>query len=214
MDIVLIGATGFVGSNILTEALNRKHKVTAVARHTENISVTNNNLDIKQGDILKQNQALEIIKGHQAIISAYNPGWKNPDIYDDYLKGYQSILAAASKTGVKRIIIIGGAGSLFVKPDLQLVDSPDFPKEWKQGAMAARELYNKIQGEKDLQWTFICPAIQLIPGERTEKFRYGENNVIFDNNNESKITVQDLAVAVVNELEIPKYIRKRFTVAY
>ncbi len=214
MNTVLIGATGYVGSNILTEALSRKHRVTAVARHVEKMPVKDTNLDVRQADILKQNEAIEIIKGHEAVISAYNPGWKNPDIYDEYLKGYKSIIESMHKTGVKRIIMIGGAGSLYVKPGLQLVDSPDFPDDWKQGALAARQLYNTILNEDELQWTFVSPAVQLIPGGRTCEFRYGDNNVLFNDKNESKISVEDLAFAVVNELENPKYIRKRFTVAY
>lgn len=214
MNIVLIGATGYVGSQILTEALNRNHKVTAVARHANKISITSNNIIIRQCDILKQNETIEIIKGHEAVISAYNPGWKNPDIYDEYIRGYKSILESMHKTGVKRIIIIGGAGSLYVKPGLQLVDSPEFPDDWKQGALAARQLYNTIQNEDELKWTFVSPAAQLVPGDRTGEFRYGENDVLFNEKNESKISVQDLAVAVLNELENPSYIKKRFTVTY
>lgn len=214
MKIVLIGATGYVGSNILSEALNRYHKVTAVARHTEKISITGEDINIRRGDILKQNEAVEIIRGHDAVISAYNPGWKDPDIYDDFKKGYRSLLESMHKTEVKRIIIIGGAGSLYVSPGKQLVDSPEFPKEWKQGALAARDLYKEIRNDNELLWTFVSPAIQLVSGERTGKFRYGEDNIVFDDNKESKISVQDLAVAVIDELENPKYIRKRFTVAY
>ena len=97
---------------------------------------------------------------------------------------------------------------------MQLVDSPEFPKEWKQGSLAARDVFKAIQNESYLEWTFVSPAVQLIQGERTGSFRYGDNEVLYDDNGESKISVQDLAVAVLDELEKPVYVRKRFTVAY
>lgn len=214
MNILLIGATGFVGTVILNEALNRDHKITAVARHTEKISITDENITVKAADILKQNEAVEVIKGHDAIISAYNPDWNDPDIYDNYKKGYRSIFEGMHKTEVKRIIMIGGAGSLYIKPGMQLIDSPEFPKEWKQGALAARDVLKEIQNDNYLEWTFVSPAVQLVQGKRTGNFRYGVDEILYDDNGNSSISVQDLAVAVLDELENTKHLRKRFTVAY
>ncbi|RZJ06896.1 MAG: NAD(P)-dependent oxidoreductase, partial [Rubrivivax sp.] len=112
-------------------------------------------------------------------------------------------------------IVVGGAGSLFITPGQQLVDSPDFPAAWKQGALAAREALNRLRADPSgLDWTFVSPAIHLEPGERTRKFRIGDEAPVLDANGESRISVEDLAVAIVNELEAPQHRRTRFTVGY
>jgi len=213
MNIALIGASGFVGSSIMNEALSRGHYVTAIVRNPDKIKIQNPKLSIKKTDLLK-NDISEIVAKHDAIVSAYNSGWQNPNIYEDFLKGYDSILKAAKNSKVKRIIVVGGSGSLEVSPGVQLVDSPDFPLEWKQGALAARELLAIFKKEKELEWTFVSPAIMLEPGERTGKFQIGKDKVVYNNKGESKISVADLAVAIINELEKPQFKKQRFTIAY
>jgi putative NADH-flavin reductase len=217
MKIALIGATGFVGSAILNEALNRGHQVTAILRHPEKLTVKNNHLSVVQGDVMDTNSLAEIVKGSDVVISAYNAGWNNPDIYNEFLKGSQSIQQGVKKSGVKRLIVMGGAGSLFVAPGVQLVDTPQFPADWKAGASAARDYLNILNKEDQLDWTFISPAIEMhqgTSGERKGRYRTGLDNPVVDANNKSIISVEDVAVAAVDEAEHPKHIRQRFTVAY
>ena len=216
MKVALIGATGFVGSSILKEALSRGHEVTAIARHPEKIK-TQNNLTIVKGDVMDTDKLSETIKGNDVVVSAYNPGWTNPDIYNEFLKGSQAIQKAVKKSGVKRYIVNGGAGSLFVAPNVQLIDTPDFPDEFKPGAGAARDYLNILKNENQLEWTFVSPAIEMNPGtphERKGTYRTGLDNPVFDSNNKSRISVEDLAVAVIDEVEHSKHIRVRFTVGY
>ena len=216
MKVALIGATGFVGSSILKEALSRGHEVTAIARHPEKIK-TQNNLTIVKGDVMDTDKLSETLKGNDVVVSAYNPGWTNPDIYNEFLKGSQAIQKAVKKSGVKRYIVNGGAGSLFVAPNVQLIDTPDFPDEFKPGAGAARDYLNILKNENQLEWTFVSPAIEMNPGtphERKGTYRTGLDNPVFDSNNKSKISVEDLAVAVIDEVEDSKHIRVRFTVGY
>ncbi len=216
MKIALIGATGFVGSAILKEALDRGIEVTAIVRNPEKLK-TENHLTVVKGDIMDTDKLAEIFEGNDVVVSAYNAGWTNPDLYNEFLKGSKSIQEAVKKSGVKRYIVMGGAGSLFIEPDVQIVNTSAFPEAWKPGALAARDYLNLLKKEKELEWTFISPAIEMNegkPGERTGVYRTGLENPVFDANHRSYISVDDLAVAVVDEVEKPKHIRQRFTVAY
>lgn len=217
MKIALIGATGFVGIAILKEALDRGHQVTAIVRHPDKLVDRKDNLTKMKADVLETAHLTELLKGHDVVVSAYNAGWSNPDIYNDYLKGAQSIQSAVKESGVRRFIIVGGAGSLFIAPNLQLVDSTEFPNEWKPGALAARDYLNIIKEEKELEWTFLSPAIEMnqgSPHERKGTYRTNLDQPVFDENKRSFITVEDLAVAIVDEAEKPQHIRQRFTVGY
>ena len=217
MKIALIGGTGFVGSAILKEALNRGQQVTAVLRHAEKLSIKDKNLKVIPGNVMDTEKLSELIKGNDAVVSAYNPGWSNPDIYNEFLKGSLSIQAAVKKSGIKRLITLGGAGSSYIAPNLQLIDTPEFPAEWKAGALAARDYLNILRKEDQLDWAFVTPAIEMHPGTsgvRKGIYRTGLENPVFDENKKSIISVEDVAVAVVDELEKPKHVRQRFTVAY
>lgn len=217
MKIALIGASGFVGKALLNEALNRGHQVTAIVRHPENITVTNSNLAIKKGDAFSESEIKELVKGHDVVLSAYNPGWTNPNIYSEFLKASQTLQAATKAAGVKRFLVIGGAGSLEIAPGVQLIDTPQFPAEYKEGANAAREYLNILKKENDLDWTFYSPAIEMHPGittGRTGKYRLGTDNPVFDKDNRSIHSAEDLSIAVIDELENKKFIKKRFTAAY
>ncbi|RED23888.1 hypothetical protein BD847_2965 [Flavobacterium cutihirudinis] len=213
MKIALIGATGFVGSAILNELADRKHEITAIARTPKDTA----NATWVAADIFNVDALADILKGHDAIINAYNPGWTNPNIYDDFLAGSKAIQEAAKKSGVKRFITIGGAGSLFVAPDLQAVDTPDFPKEIFPGANAARHYLNIIKEEKDLDWAFFSPAFEMHAGTktgRTGKYRLGLENPVFNDEQRSILSVEDLAVVIADEIETPKHHQVRFTAGY
>ena len=216
MKIALIGATGFVGSAVLKEALDRGHEVTAIARHPEKIKAQNN-LSIVKSDVMDSDKLAELLKGNDVVVSAYNAGWSNPDLYNEFMKGSESIQEAVKKSGVKRLIVNGGAGSLFVAPGVQIVDTPQFPEAFKPGAAAARDYLNILKKEDQLDWTFLSPAIEMNPGTphvRKGVYRTGLDNPVFDADKKSTISVEDLAVAILDEVENPKHIRARFTVAY
>lgn len=216
MKIALIGASGFVGSAILKELLQRNHSVTAIVRNTEKVPAMEN-LSVVSANVLHESETVKALNGHDAVISAYNAGWTNPDLYNEFLKGSELIQSAVKKAGIKRLIVIGGAGSLFIAPGKQLVDTGDFPKDYKPGALAARDYLNILKKETALDWTFLSPAIEMHPGtsgKKTGIYRTGSENPVLDAENRSSISVEDLAVAVVDELEHPSHIRERFTVSY
>lgn len=214
-SVVLIGASGFVGNAILNELLSRGHKVTAVVRNPKKINVTNSNLEIVKTDVSDTNVMVEICKGKEAIISAYNPGWANPDIYEETLRNYPLILEAAKRSGAKRLLCVGGAGTLFCAPGLRVVDSGAIPDTIMGGVKSLGEFYmNTLMNEKAIDWIFFSPAGTLEPGKRTGKFRLGKDELIVDENGISHISVEDYAVAMVDELENPKHHYERFTIGY
>ena len=213
MKIVVIGATGFVGSAILQEALNRGHEVTAIVRDPGKLK-PHPKLHPQKGDVYQEDEVTCLVAGHDAVISAFNPGWSNPDIYNLQVRGTQAIINGVKKAGVKRLLFVGGAGSLEVKPGVQSVDLPGFPAEYKQGALATRGALNLLRKEPSLEWSFLSPSANLSPGKRTGKFRLGTDQLLKDANGESRISVQDYAMAMIDEVEKPKHIRQRFTVGY
>jgi putative NADH-flavin reductase len=213
MKIALIGATGFVGSAILKEALQRGHDVTAIVRHPEKVK-PHPKLRPHKADIQKVDEVTLSVAGHDAVISAFNPGWSNPDIYNQQVKGTRTIIDGVKKAGVKRLLFVGGAGSLEVKPGVQSVDLPEFPAEYKQGALATREALNLLRKKPDLDWSFLSPSADLFPGQRTGKFRLGTDQLLVDAKGESRISIEDYAMAMIDEVEKPKHIRRRFTVGY
>lgn len=213
MKIALVGPTGFVGSAVLKELLARGHQVVALARDPAKLAAQDG-LSVVKADALDAAQVSAAVRGADAVVSAYNPGWSNPDIYNEFLKGTQAIVAGVKAAGLKRLLVVGGAGSLYAAPGLQLVDTPEFPAEWKPGALAAREALNQIKLETSLDWTFLSPAVHLEPGERRGSYRLGTDTPVMDEKGPAHISVADLAVAIVDELERPAHVQKRFTVGY
>lgn len=215
MKVAIIGATGFVGSNLVNEAKSRGLEITAIARNTDKIK--DENIHKKSVDVNNIDELSEALKNHDVVISAFNAGWKNPNLYDDFLKGSKAIQTAVKQAGVQRMIVVGGAGSLYANENEQLVDSPDFPTEIKPGATAARDYLNILKEENDLNWTFFSPAIEMHPGVtegRTGNYRLGKDQPVFDENNVSKLSPEDLAVVLIDEVEKPKFNKERFTAAY
>jgi uncharacterized protein len=213
MKLALIGATGFVGSALLNEALARGHAVVALARDPTKLAARPG-LEVRQADVLDSAAVEHAVQGCDAVASAYNAGWTNPNLYDDFLRAQAAIVSALQRSGPKRLLVVGGAGSLYVAPGVQLVDTPEFPAQWKTGALAAREALNRLRGVADLDWTFVSPPIHLEPGERSGRYRLGGDEVLADASGHSAISVADLALAIVDELERPQHLRRRFTVAY
>jgi uncharacterized protein len=212
MKVVIIGASGGIGSYIRDEALARGYQVTAIVRHPEKITVKNPLLSVVKADIFKD-KVDKLVKGHDAVISAYNPGRDNPDIYNEYIKGARAIISGVKKSGIKRLLVVGGAGSLEVAPSVQLLDTMDASDQKKGGPLATRETLYMLRKEKDLDWTFLSPPLKIKPGKRTGHYKVGKDQLLKDKDGESKISTQDYAVAMIDELEHPQHQRERFTVA-
>lgn len=217
-NVVLIGASGFVGSAILRETLNRGHRVTAVVLNPEKITIENPNLTVVKADATNPDTLAALARGKDAIISAYNPGWTNPRQYELTLENYPRIVEGAKRSGVERLLIVGGAGTLFVKPGVRLVDTGVLPEAWLPGVKSLGEFYlNTLMKERDIDWVFFSPAANLGnmgPGVRTGKYRLGKDDMIVDDKGESFISVEDYAVAMIDELELARHHRERFTAAY
>jgi uncharacterized protein len=213
--IVLIGASGFVGSAILKEALDRGHNVTAVVRHPEKITTVHKNLTVKKGDVSVIDTVTETCKGADAVISAYNPGWKNPDIAEETTRVYRTILNGVRLSGVKRFLVAGGAGSLVLSHGIRLMDAGVMPEFILPAVRALADIYFiDLMAEKSIDWVFFSPAGNLQQGERTGIFRLGKDDLIVNEKGESNISVQDYAVAMIDELEKPAHHRERFTIGY
>jgi putative NADH-flavin reductase len=218
MNIVLIGATGYVGRVLLQEALQRGHRVTAVARDTSSLPA-HDGLTAKpatiDGDASAAATVAALAHGHDAVIASYNAGgWKNPNVGRDTVAGYARIVEGLKQAGVPRLLVVGGAGSLEIAPGRQVLDQPGFPAEYRDGAEAMRTVLNTLRDEQALDWSFLSPAAHLVPGERSGRYRVGGDQLLVDEQGESNISVQDYAVALIDELEQPAHSRKRFTVAY
>ena len=197
-NVVLIGASGFVGTAILNELLNRGHKVTAIVRDPAKVTASNPNLKAIQADVTDTDVLIEASKGKDAVISAYNPGWKNPNIYEETLKNYPLIVDSVKKAGVERLLIVGGAGTLFYAPGKMVMDADDVPAKLLPGIKSLGEFYlNTLRKENDIDWIFLSPAANMTPGERTGKFRIGKDDLVVDVNGDSNISVEDYAVAMV-----------------
>jgi uncharacterized protein len=214
MKIALIGATGFVGTSILKELVNRNHEVIAIARNPKQ-----DNTSVKwiKSDVNDVGALSKALTGVDVVVSAFNGGWSNPNLYNDFIKGSKAIQEATKKSNVKRFVFIGGGGSLFVAPNVQAVDTPDFPKEFYAGASAARDYLNILSQEKELDWVYFSPAFEMHPGittGRTGKYRLGLNNPVFDKDQRSVLSVEDLAVVIADEIEKPNHHRTRFTAGY
>lgn len=213
--VAVIGATGFVGKPLVNELTSRGYEVEAIVRDASKVE-QNGKVTAKSVDVNNVDELAEALKGNDAVINAFNAGWTNPNLYDDFLNGSVNIEKAVEKSGVKRFITVGGAGSLYIDGS-QLVDGPEFPADIKPGATAARDYLNKIKENTTLDWTFFSPAIEMHQGTagiRTGKYRTALENPVFDENGRSVLSVEDVAVVLVDELEQSNHIRERFTAAY
>ena len=213
--IVIIGATGYVGSTILKEALGRGHQVKAIVRDPSKLTLIHPHLKVVGGSVTDTDFLSRELAKSDAVISAFNPGWSNPNIYEETLEGYGSILCAVRNSGVHRFLMVGGAGSLLVAPGRQLMDEPDVPKKLLPGIRGMAKVYTDLLlPEKSVDWVFLSPAANMAPGERTGKFRLGKDELIVDESGDSNISVEDFAVAMIDELEQEKHHQERFTLGY
>lgn len=218
--VVLIGASGYVGGAILKELLERGWKVKALVRNPQKILIKNPDLTVDKLDVSNEAALVTALKGYDTVISAYNPGWTNPDIYAETLKNYPKILQAAKAAGVRRLLMVGGAGTLFVAPGLRLVDTGKIPDAILPGVQSLAKFYlDVLRPEREIDWVFFSPAGMLgnpdrSPGKRTGVYRLGKDDLIVDANGDSSISVEDYAKAMVDEAETPAHHKERFTIGY
>jgi len=220
MKIALIGATGFVGQALLPELLSRGHQVTAIVRQIVADPVklpSQEGLKTARADAMDAEAICTAVREHDAVVSAFNPGWHEPDLYEKYMRGSASIVRGVQASCVKRLLVVGGAGSLYVAPGVQLVDTPLFaekaPAHVLPGARAARDLLTDLYTNTKLDWTFLSPPAFLEVGLRTGAYRIGMDELLMTNSGPAGISVADMAIAIVDELERPQHIKARFTVA-
>jgi len=213
MKIALFGASGMIGQRVLHEAVQRGHIVTAVARDPSKITETHPNIRPVKADLLDPKVVATVVAGHDAVVSAFSPS--GGQSMDSLVASARSLIAGLKQAGVKRLIVVGGAGSLAVAPGLKLIDAPAFPAAYKEVAKAHSQMLDVMRAEaNDLDWTNFSPAAIIEPGTRTGKFRLDTDNLVADAQGNSRISAEDYAVALVDELEKPKYIKKRFTAGY
>jgi putative NADH-flavin reductase len=202
MKVALIGATGNSGSRILTELLARGHEVLALARHTEKIPAQQG-LSTANVDVGQRDELASLLTGSDAVISAVK--------FKD--AAASELIQAVRSAGVKRYLVVGGAGSLELSPGVREVDGPDFPPHVRPEALKGADFLAQLRAS-DLQWTFLSPSRIFVAGERTGTFRLGTDQLLFDAAGKSSISFEDYAIALVDELEKPKHLRARFTVGY
>jgi putative NADH-flavin reductase len=212
VNIAVFGATGNIGERIVEEALSRGHQVTAIARDTSGIDPHPPDLVTAQGNVLNPDDVARTIAGHDAVVSAVGP--RSDDDPRMLVEAAHSLLKGMDRVGVKRLVVVGGGGSLEVSPGVMLMDTPGFPEAWKPAAQATRAALHVYRQNADLDWTYVSPPNIIQPGERTGNFRTGGNQLLTDAEGNSTISMEDFAVAILNELEHPQHIRERFTVGY
>jgi uncharacterized protein len=215
MNVALIGATGFIGSKLLDEAVNRGHVVTAITRSPEKLP-QHERIIPRKADVNDVAALTELLRGQDALIHAFAPGrgLDAQESKDKQRAGTLSIIAATKAAGVKRLLAVGGAGSLEIRPGVAHFDTPEFPQQYQAGARATAQIKDLLRAEKDLDWTFLCPSTSIFPGERTGKFRLGGDALLIGPDGQSRISVEDYAVAMIDELENPRHTGHRFTVGY
>ncbi|PTM40411.1 NAD(P)-dependent oxidoreductase [Bosea sp. 124] len=203
MTIALIGATGFIGSRILSELVSRGHEVAAIVRNAGKVPALPGVTAVK-GDIFDRDGLAGLLAGHEAVISSVHYLASDAD----------ALLGAVKQSGVTRYLVVGGAGSLEVAPGVKLVDTPEFPAIYLDEARKGGAYLDRLKQEKALDWTFLSPSAMIAPGERTGTFRLGLDQLLVDAKGESRISAEDYAIALVDELEQPAHNRRRFTVGY
>src|SRR5882724_13337724 len=203
MKIAIVGATGNVGSRLVDEALSRGHRVTAIARNTASLP-PHQNLVTAKADASAVESLAPALKGHDAVISAIKFHQVKPDV----------LIGAVRKSGVRRYLVVGGAGSLEVAPGLALVDAPGFPALYRDEALAGKALLTALRKVDDLDWTMLSPSAFFTAGQRTGVFRLGTDSLLTAADGKSWISFEDFAIAMLDEVEHPKHIRARFTVGY
>lgn len=211
MRIAIIGAHGNIGSRIASEALRRGHEVTAVARDPSKVAAAEG-MSVTTGNALDAESITDAVRGQDAVVSAVGVirSGEPPETLVAVARG---LVTGLQQAGVKRLLIVGGAGSLEVAPGKMLMDTPEWPAQRQPLSRAHLEAID-VYRNSGLDWTYVSPPISITPGERTANFRVAGDQLLRDTSGESRISTEDYAVAVVDELESPQYVGRRMTAAY
>lgn len=201
--IAIIGATGNVGSRLVEEALRRGHTVTAIARDTSGIE-KRDGVVAQAVDVLDADALAATLAGHDAVFSATRFATVSES----------AVVEPVKRAGVRRLLIVGGAGSLYAAPGQRVLDLPDFPAAYKAEATAGAAFLDALRRERDVDWTFVSPSAEFVPGPRTRKFRLGVDELLIDSSGRSWISFDDYAIAFLDEFEADAHIRQRITVGY
>ena len=207
MKVVLYGASGNAGSRILHELQSRGHEVTAAVRNPDKLPAGTKSV---RDDLSNVDRVAQIITGSDAVISAYMPP---PDDTDQLVAVTGRLIDAVRKTGNQRLIVVGGAASLEVAPGVTVLSSGHLPAPWIPIATSHAKALDLLK-TSDIPWTYFSPAGFFEPGQRTGKFRLGKDRLIADDKGDSRISFEDYAIALVDELEHPAHIQERFTIGY
>lgn len=210
MKIAVIGASGRIGKAIVAEALGRGHQVIAIARNADKIAKVPG-VTIARADVHSADETASAVKGADAVVSAYGAGHGHATVREDYTHAAKGILAGLKKAGIRRVLFVGGAGSL-VENGGRLVDHPSFPAAWRPGSEGTADLLNVVRKETELDWSFFSPAGTLLDEAKTGKFKLGLDEPVRNPKGEHKVTIGDYAHAALDEIEHPKHLRKRFTI--
>jgi uncharacterized protein len=211
MKIALFGAGGHIGRQIAAEALARGHQVEAVVRDPRKLTLPG--VAVREGDATDAASVARAVAGQDAAIDAV--GARLPDGDPQVVvRAVQGLVAGLEQARVARLLVVGGAGSLEVAPGVQVVDTPEFPAAWKPVALAHRDALALLRQNATLDWTYLSPAALIEPGPRTGVYRLGGDQLLTDENGASRISIADYAKALIDELETPRHVRQRMTVAY
>ncbi|MEV0091460.1 NAD(P)-dependent oxidoreductase [Streptomyces sp. NPDC050738] len=214
MKILLFGATGMVGSRITAEAVRRGHTVTAATRSGRSPEGTTEGLTLVTADASDPARVAELAEGHDVVASALAPPRDGSAPSGPFVAANKALIEGVRASGVPRLIVVGGAGSLEVAPGVQLVTTPGFPDAVKPEALAHGDVLDLYRTVDDLDWTYISPAALIQPGDRTGSYRLGGDQLLADAEGNSHISAEDYAVAFVDELEMPTHPKSRICVAY
>ena len=211
MKLILFGATGRIGQRILLEALARGHDVTAALRDPSRLQMRHADLRVEHADATEATDVARVAAGHDAAISAVGPGATGDA--GMIVATAEALIEGLAKAGTARLIVVGGAGTLEIRPGVQRLDTPEYPDVYRPSGNAQREALALYRASA-LDWTYLSPPVLIEPGERTGRYRLGGDQVVADADGRSRISMEDYAIALLHELETPRHIRARFTVAY
>jgi hypothetical protein len=212
MHIAIIGASGFIGSALTTEALERGHQVRALVSRPERLTQTEGLTGV-QVDVMDTAALALALEGADLVISAFS-GHKEADVAAYYIQGFKSILAASIEAKVPRLLVVGGAASLEYAPGQMLLTSPDFPAAYLGSAQGAYQALLLLKAQQQQNWSYLSPAAEIFPAEKTGIFRLGKDQLLTDAQGQSRISTADYALAMLDEAEQPRHQNQRFCVAY
>lgn len=215
MRLVIFGGGGMIGRPIIEEALRRNHEVIAVDPFPDRIPIRNPNLTIMQTDVYSVDRISELVKKADAVIVSHNPAFEQPDLFDSVLQVYPFILEGVKEAGVPRILFVGEAGTLYVKPGIMLMDTGTLPDEEASGIRMLGGFYlDVLKHEHEIDWVYFSPAASIVPADKTGRYRYGQDDLIVNPEGLSLISTGDYASALIDEIDAPVHHQERFTIGY